>query len=112
MQLEREQFLEVTHYERTDNRRAYANGYKERKLHCELGTLTLSVPKTPNHGDTPFYPTSIERGRQRTRTVDRAIRKIYRKGLSTRSVEDVLNEFGFEDISSTTVSRIRAEIED
>ena len=112
MQLEREEFLGATHYERTDNRRAYANGYKERKLHCELGTLTLSVPKTANHGDTPFYPTSIQRGRQRTQTVDRAIRTMYRKGVSTRRVEDVLKEFGIENLSSTTVSRVRAEIED
>ena len=100
------------HYERTDKRRAYANGYKERKLHCELGTLTLSVPKTANHGDKPFYPTSIERGRQRTQTVDRAIRKMYRKGVSTRNVEDVLQELGIENLASTKVSRVRAQIDD
>ena len=106
-----EEFLGATHYERSGNRRAYANGYKERKLHCELELLVLSVHKTANHGDTPLYPTSIKRGRQRTQNVDRAIRKMYTEGVSTRNVEDVLKEFGIENLSSTTISRVRAETE-
>lgn len=54
MQLEREEYLGASLYERSGDRRAYANGYKPKKLHCELGTLTLSVPKTAGHSDTPF----------------------------------------------------------
>lgn len=47
---------------------------------------------------TPFYPTSISRGRESTQTVDWAIRKWYTKGVSTRNVKDVLKEFGIENL--------------
>ena len=45
MCMEREQFLEAGHYERSAGRRGYANGYKTKKLDTPAGTLTLNVPK-------------------------------------------------------------------
>lgn len=45
MQLEREEYLGARHYERKDTRPEYTNGYKPKKLHCELETLTYSFPK-------------------------------------------------------------------
>ena len=46
MRLEREQFLEADLYQRTPERRGYANGYKAKKLDTPAGTITLNVPKT------------------------------------------------------------------
>lgn len=35
-------------YERSDERRAYRNGYREREIHTRVGTLNLMVPRLRN----------------------------------------------------------------
>jgi len=104
MCLERERFLGAAHYERSPERRGYANGYKSKKIDTPAGTLTLEVPKTAG-AEAPFYPASLERGRRSTRAVMLAVAEMYVKGVSTRDVEAVLAEFGLESLSSTQVSR-------
>ena len=64
MRIEREQFLGARQHERTDSRLGYANGFKPKLLDSQLGTLHLRVPKTRDHGDTPFYPQSLEQDRE------------------------------------------------
>jgi transposase-like protein len=104
MRFERERFLGAAHYERSPERRGYANGYKPKKIDTPAGTLTLEVPKTAG-AEAPFYPASLERGRRSTRAVMLAVAEMYVKGVSTRDVEAVLAEFGLESLSSTQVSR-------
>lgn len=104
MRFERERFLGAAHYERSPERRGYANGYKSKKIDTPAGTLTLEVPKTAG-AEAPFYPVSLERGRRSTRAVMLAVAEMYVKGVSTRDVEAVLAEFGLESLSSTQVSR-------
>jgi transposase-like protein len=104
MRLEREQFLGAAHYERGAERRGYANGTKSKKVDTLAGTLTLDVPKTAGTPE-PFYPQSLERGRRSCRAVMLAAAEMYVKGVSTRAVEKVLEEFGIEGLSSSQVSR-------
>ena len=61
MRMERERFLGASHYERSPERRGYANGVKAKKIDTPAGTVRLDVPKTAGH-DEPFYPQSLERG--------------------------------------------------
>jgi len=108
MRIEREQFLEAGHYERSAGRRGYANGYKTKKLDTPAGTLSLNVPKTAGHLEDcgePFYPRSLERGRRSSRAVMLAVAEMYVKGVSTRDAEAVMKEFGIDSLSSTQVSR-------
>lgn len=112
MRLEREEYLGAVHYQRTDDRWAYANGYKSKKLHCELGSLTLSIPKTAGHGDSPFYPNSLERGRLHIKAFERAIRSMYTSGITTTKVKAVLKKFGLQNLPSATVLRVSSEIEE
>jgi putative transposase len=104
MRFERERFLGAAHYERSPERRGYANGYKPKKIDTPAGTLALEIPKTAG-AEAPFYPASLERGRRSTRAVMLAVAEMYVKGVSTRDVEAVLAEFGIESLSSTQVSR-------
>ena len=67
--------------------------------------MTVQVPKTAGHGDAPFYPQSLERGRRSVRAVMLAVAEMYIKGVSTRDVEAVMAEFGIESLSSSQVSR-------
>jgi len=56
MQVERERFLRAGSYERTSERRGYANGYKPKRIDTPAGTVTVDVPKTAGHEGEPFYP--------------------------------------------------------
>ena len=108
MQVEREQFPGAGHYERVNDRRGYANGYKAKKPDTPAGTLSLNVPKAAGHLEScgaPFSPRSLERGRRSSRAVMLAVAEMYVKGVSTRDAEAVMKEFGIESLSSTQVSR-------
>jgi transposase-like protein len=105
MQIERERFLRAGRYERTPERQGYANGFKPKRVDTPAGTVTVQVPKTAGHGDAPFYPHSLERGRRSVRAVMLAVAEMYIKGVSTRDVEAVMAEFGVVCLSSSQVSR-------
>ncbi len=104
MRIERERFLGAGHYERSADRRGYANGSKPKRIDTPAGTLRVNVPKTAGH-DEPFYPQSLERGRRSSRAVMLAVAEMYVKGVSTRDAEAVMAQFGIESLSSTQVSR-------
>lgn len=48
MEKERDEFLQVGTYERSDERRDYRNGYYERELTMSIGKLKLKVPRSRN----------------------------------------------------------------
>ena len=104
MRIERERFLGAGHYERTPERRGYANGTRPKKIDTPAGTVTLQVPKTADH-DAPFYPQALERGRRSCRAVMLAVAEMYVKGVSNRDAEAVMSKFGLESLSSSQVSR-------
>ena len=93
MRIERERFLGAGHYERSPERRGYANGCKPKTIDTPAGTVRLQVPKTAGH-EAPFYPAALERGRRSCRAVMLAVAEMYIKGVSTRDVEAVMQEFG------------------
>ena len=72
MRFERENYLSARHYERTDERRGYANGIKPKRIDTEAGTLVVDVPKTAGT-DEPFYPRSLERGTRSSRALMLAV---------------------------------------
>ena len=93
MRMEREQFLGAGHYERSVDRRGYANGTKSELIDTPADTLSLDVPETAGT-DEPFYPQALERGCRSCRAVMLAVAEMYVCGVSTRDVEPVLAEFG------------------
>lgn len=111
MQIERERFLGAGLYERTAERRGYANGYKPKRIDTPAGTIAVDIPKTAGH-DTPFYPQSLERGRRSVRAVMLAVAEMYVKGVSTREAERVMREFGIDSLSSAQVSRAAKLLDD
>ncbi len=112
MRIERERFLGAGHYERTTDRRGYANGYKSKRIDTPAGTVNVAVPKTAGHGAEPFFPQSLERGCRSVRAVMLAVAEMYVKGVSTRQAEAVLREFGIEGLSSSQVSRAAALLDE
>ena len=105
MQIEREQFIGARRCQRSPTRRCYANGYKPKRVDTVFGTLRLRVPKTARHGDTPFYPAALERGRRCHRDLMDAVAEMYVCGVSTRRARGLLRRMGVEGLSSSQVSR-------
>jgi putative transposase len=101
MLAERESVLGAAPYERTEDRKGFANGFKDRKYLSKLGDLSLRVPQTR---DISFYPSCLEKGERTERALMLAFAEAYVQGVSTRDVGKIVEELCGRSISSTTVS--------
>jgi transposase-like protein len=110
MTLERTQVLEAEPYERTETRRGYANGFKPKTLHTRLGEVPLRVPQV--RGDVNFYPSALTKGPQTERALTLAVAEMYIQGVSTRKVKPILEQLVGHGISSSSVSKAAAELDD
>jgi len=81
MKLERTDVLQAAPYERTDERRGYANGFKPKTVKSRLGRLELQVPQARG---VEFYPSTLERGERSERALKLALAEMYVQGVSTR----------------------------
>lgn len=105
---ERQKMLGVGPYERSPERQAHANGFKDKTVQTRMGALTLAVPQVREGG---FFPKSLEKGVRSERALKLAIAEMYVQGVSTRKVAAITEELcGFE-VSSTQVSRVAAELD-
>jgi putative transposase len=108
MLLERQKFIGAGPYERSAERQAHANGFKEKTLQTRLGAVTVAVPQVREGG---FYPQSLEKGIRSERALKLALAEMYIQGVSTRKVAAITEQLcGFE-VSSAQVSRAAAELD-
>ena len=110
MQAEVTQQLDAKEYQRTSQRRGYRNGLKPRQLATRVGQLDLAVPQT--RGCEPYHPSMFARWQRSERALLVACAEMYFQGVSTRKVQNVLEQMCGSEISSTTVSRIAAELDE
>jgi hypothetical protein len=73
MRIKRERFLGAQRYERTADRRGYANGCSPSGSIRQRRQCTLDVPKTAGHDGQPFYLHSQKRGCRSVRAVMLAV---------------------------------------
>src|SRR4051794_6229486 len=59
MKLERTHALGAAPYQRSEQRRGYANGLKPKALHTRLGAIDVPVPQTRG---VEFDPSALEKG--------------------------------------------------
>ena len=108
MLLERQAYLGAAPYERSNQRRDQANGYKPKTVATRMGEITFDVPQV-RHGE--FYPNALEKGTRSERALKLALAEMYIQGVSTRKVKEITEQLcGFE-VSSTQVSRATAELD-
>jgi transposase-like protein len=103
MKLERSMVLGAQPYERTADRRGYANGFKPKTINTRLGALELEVPQTRGIA---FYPSALERGTRSERALKLAVAEMYLQGVSTRKVTAVMEDLCGLEVTSTQVSRV------
>ncbi|MGE3557261.1 MAG: IS256 family transposase [Candidatus Obscuribacterales bacterium] len=108
MRAERSQTSGASPYERSDERRGYANGYKAKTWHNRMGPLQLNMPKVRG---IEFYPKSLERGCRSERALKAAVAEMYVQGVSTRKVKAITEELCGLEVSSSQVSRMTKELD-
>ena len=113
MKMERSEFLSAHPYQRTESRRAYANGFKDKRVDTRVGSLECRVPQVRGLDSEVerFYPSSLEKGVRSERALKLAVAEMYVQGVSTRKVADITRELCGLDISSTQVSKAVAMLD-
>ncbi|MDY7009820.1 MAG: transposase [Planctomycetota bacterium] len=97
-------------HERAPRRRGYRNGVKPRRLRTRVGELDLSVPQVRDCQ--PYHPSMFAKWQRSERALLVACAEMYYQGVSTRRVRDVLEQMCGGEISSATVSRVAAELDE
>lgn len=90
-------------YERSDERRAYRNGYREREMHTRVGTLLLTVPRLRN-GE--FSTELFQRYQRSEQALTLAMMEMVINGVSTRKVAAITEELCGSTFSKSTVSAL------
>lgn len=82
MEAERAQHLGAGRYERSPERRGYANGFKPKTMITRVGEITFDVPQVR---DGSFYPSALERGLRSERALTLALAEMYVQGVAQRA---------------------------
>lgn len=90
-------------YERTENRTAYRNGFREREMTTRVGTLTLRIPR---HRDGEFATEMFERYQRSEQALILCMMEMVINGVSTRKVTQITEELCGKDFSKSTVSEL------
>ena len=88
-------------YERSDDRRAYRNGFRDRELTTRVGTLTLRVPR---HRNGNFSTTMFERYQRSEQALVLSMIEMVINGVSTRKIENITEELCGKSFSKSMVS--------
>jgi putative transposase len=96
-------------HERTPERAAWRNGYRDRLLTTAAGDLELRIPKLRSGS---FFPSLLERRRRIDQALFSVVMEAYVTGTSTRKVDDLVAAMGADTgISKSEVSRICADLD-
>ncbi|MCE5260317.1 MAG: transposase [Chloroflexi bacterium] len=89
MQAEWQASLGAGRYDRSQERRGHANGYKGKTIKTRVGDIALAVSLAREGG---FYPEALEKGLRSERALLVTLAEIYIQGVSTRKVPAIIEE--------------------
>ncbi|MGB4305005.1 MAG: IS256 family transposase [Coprothermobacter proteolyticus] len=90
-------------YERTEERAAYRNGFRDRQMTTRVGTLTLRVPR---HRNGQFSTELFARYQRSEQALVLAMMEMVVNGVSTRKVELITEELCGKKFSKSTISEL------
>ncbi len=109
MQVERSKYLQAEEYERTEDRKGHANGFKPKTVKTRMGEITFAVPQVREGG---FYPSALEKGLRSERALVTTLAEMYVQGVSTRKVKAITEQLCGIEISAMQVSRAAAQLDE
>ena len=109
MELEVEGLTGAAYGEKTPERLAQRNGFRDRTWETRAGTVELRIPKLRKGS---YFPGFLEPRRMAEKALTAVVQEAYVHGVSTRSVDDLVQAMGMSGISKSQVSRLCAEIDE
>ena len=109
MELDVDNRCGASHGERTEARTNSRNGYRDRAWDTRAGTVALRLPKLRAGS---YFPPFLEPRRTAEKALAAVVQEAYVQGISTRSVDDLVQAMGMSGISKSQVSRLCAEIDE
>src|ERR1700716_3763717 len=97
------------HGEKSAARLAQRNGYRGREWDTRAGTVELRIPKIRKGS---YFPGFLEPRRATEKALTAVIQEAYVQGVSTGSVDDLVQAMGMSGISKSQVSRLCGEIDE
>lgn len=91
--------------QRPANRR---NGRSSKTVQGDLGEFAI---ETPRDRDGSFEPQVIEKYKRRLEGFDEKILKLYAKGMTTRDIQEIVQELYGVDVSATLISEITTDLD-
>ncbi len=90
-------------YERSAERVAQRNGYRQRQWDTRVGSLELAIPRLRSGS---YFPSFLEPRRRSEQALVAVVAEAYVNGVSTRKVERLVAQLGVESMSRSSVSRL------
>jgi transposase-like protein len=109
MELEVESKTGAGYGEKSTERLAQRNGYRDRLWETRAWTVELRIPKLRQGS---YFPGFLEPRRLAEKALTAVVQEAYVQGVSTRSVDDLVKAMGMTGISKSQVSRLCEEIDE
>jgi len=95
-------------YERTEERSTHRNGVRHRQWDTRVGTVDLAIPKLRSGS---YFHGWLEPRRRSEQALVTVVAEAYLLGVSTRTVEALVQSLGIAGLSKSEVSRLCAALD-
>jgi len=109
MELEVGALTGAAYGEKNAERLAQRNGYRERDWQTRAGSVELRIPRLRRGS---YFPGFLEPRRMAEKALTAVIQEAYIQGVSTRSVDDLVQAMGGSGVSKSQVSRLCEDIDE